>query len=149
MISLKVRCASVPVCDVSRHDLAETRSKSKKKPPTTSSPGDDVRRWRDGAAAPRDAEIARLGVERRVPVHVEDDDAIRRLEVQTRAAGLGGDVGEEDLRVGVESINVLLSLSSCRRAVYSNRVGIDGLERALQDVQRLCGSREDQDFCWG
>ena len=108
-----------------------------------------MRRWRDGAAAPRDAEIARLGVERRVPVHVEDDDAIRRLEVQTRAAGLGGDVGEEDLRVGVESINVLLSLSSCRRAVYSNRVGIDGLERALQDVQRLCGSREDQDFCWG
>ena len=60
-------------------DSVRMASKSKKKPPTTSSPADDVRRWRDGAAAPRDAEIARLGVERRVPVHVEDDDAIRRL----------------------------------------------------------------------
>ena len=33
-------------------------SNSKKKPATTSSPGDDARRWREGAAAPRDAEIA-------------------------------------------------------------------------------------------
>ena len=33
-------------------------SKSKTRPPTTSSPGDDARRWREGAAAPRDAEIA-------------------------------------------------------------------------------------------
>ena len=32
-------------------------SKSKKRPPTTSSPGDDAHRWRKGAAAPRDAEI--------------------------------------------------------------------------------------------
>jgi len=30
----------------------------KKKPPATSSPGDDARRWREGTAAPRDAEIA-------------------------------------------------------------------------------------------
>ena len=34
-------------------------SKSKKKPPTTSSDGHESRRWREGAAAPRDAEIAR------------------------------------------------------------------------------------------
>ena len=32
-------------------------SKSKKKPPTSIIPGDDARRWREGAAAPRDAEI--------------------------------------------------------------------------------------------
>ena len=32
-------------------------SKSKKKPPTTSSDGHESRRWREGAAAPRDAEI--------------------------------------------------------------------------------------------
>ena len=40
-------------------DSVRTASKSKKKPPTTSSPGDDARRWREGAAAPRDAEIIR------------------------------------------------------------------------------------------
>ena len=82
-----------PTKGLDRHDLlplgvparsisvkvVRTASESKKKPPTTSSPGDDARRWREGTAAPRDAEIARLGVERRVPVHVEDDDAIRRL----------------------------------------------------------------------
>ena len=34
-------------------------SKSKKKPPTTSSDGHKSRRWREGTAAPRDAEIAR------------------------------------------------------------------------------------------
>jgi len=32
-------------------------SKTKKKPPTTSSPRDDARLWREGTAAPRDAEI--------------------------------------------------------------------------------------------
>ena len=90
-----------------------------------------MRRWRDGAAAPRDAEIARLGVERRVPVDVEDDDAIRRLQVQTRAAGLRGDVGQEDLRVRVESINVFLSLGTCGSAVDAHGVGVDGLERAF------------------
>ena len=90
-----------------------------------------MRRWRDGAAAPRDAEIARLGVERRVPVHVEDDDAIRGLQVQTGAAGFRGDVSEEDLGVAVESINIFLSLRSCCGTVYSNRIGVDGLERAF------------------
>ena len=93
-----------------------------------------MRRWRDGAAAPRDAEIARLGVERRVPVDVEDDDAIRGLQVQARAAGFGGDVGQEDLRVAVESVDVFLSLRTCCGAVYSNRIGVDGLERAFEDV---------------
>ena len=73
-------------------DAVRNGSKSKKKPPTTSSPGDDVRRWREGPAAPRDAEIARLRVERRVPVDVEDDDAIRGLQVQTRAARFCTDV---------------------------------------------------------
>ena len=34
-----------------------TASNSKKKPATTSSPGHDARRWREGATAPRDAEI--------------------------------------------------------------------------------------------
>ena len=33
-------------------------SNSKNKPPTTSSDGHESRRWREGAAAPRDAEIA-------------------------------------------------------------------------------------------
>ena len=33
-------------------------SKSKKKPPTTSSDGHESRRWREGTAAPRDAESA-------------------------------------------------------------------------------------------
>ena len=103
-----------------------------------------MRRWRDGAAAPRDAEIARLGVERRVPVDVEDDDAIRRLQVQTRAAGFGGDVGQEDLGVAVESIYIFLSLRARRRAVDAHGVGVDGLERAFEDVQGLCGSGEDQ-----
>jgi len=32
-------------------------SKSKKKPPMTSSDGYESRRWREGTAAPRDAEI--------------------------------------------------------------------------------------------
>ena len=90
-----------------------------------------MRRWRDGAAAPRDAEIARLGVERRVPVHVEDDDAIRGLQVQTRAARFCTDVGEEDLGVAVESVDVLLSLSTRGRAVDAHGVGVDGLERAF------------------
>ena len=39
-------------------DSVQTDSKSKKKPPTTSSDGHESRRWREGAAAPRDAEIA-------------------------------------------------------------------------------------------
>ena len=39
-------------------DSVRMASKSKKKPPTTSSPGDDARRWREGTAAPRDAESA-------------------------------------------------------------------------------------------
>ena len=93
-----------------------------------------MRRWRDGAAAPLDAEIARLRVERRVPVDVEDDDAIRRLQVQARAAGFCGDVGQEDLRVRVESVDVFLSLGACCGTVYSNRIGVDGLERAFEDV---------------
>ena len=38
-------------------DSVRTAPKSKKKPPTASSPRDDARRWREGAAAPRDAEI--------------------------------------------------------------------------------------------
>ena len=38
-------------------DSVRTASKSKKKPPTTPSPGDDARRWREGASQ-RDAEIA-------------------------------------------------------------------------------------------
>tara|TARA_B100000683_G_scaffold53103_2_gene50767 strand:- start:125 stop:301 length:177 start_codon:yes stop_codon:yes gene_type:complete len=33
-------------------------SKSEKKPPTTSSDGHESHRWREGAAAPQDAEIA-------------------------------------------------------------------------------------------
>ena len=33
-------------------------SKSKKKPPTSLSDGHESRRWREGAAGPRDAEIA-------------------------------------------------------------------------------------------
>ena len=39
--------------------LASVRmaSKSKNKPPTTSSDGTESRRWREGTAAPRDAEI--------------------------------------------------------------------------------------------
>ena len=39
--------------------LASVRmaSKSKNKPPTTSSDGNESRRWREGTAAPRDAEI--------------------------------------------------------------------------------------------
>ena len=90
-----------------------------------------------------------LRVERRVPVHVEDDDAIRRLEVQTRAAGLRRNVGQEDLRVRVKPVHIFLSLRTCCGTVYSNRIGVDGLERAFEDVQRLCGSREDQHFCWG
>ena len=39
-------------------DAVRTASKSKKKPPTTSSDGHESHRWREGAAAPRDAEIA-------------------------------------------------------------------------------------------
>ena len=35
--------------------------KIEKKPPTSIIPGDDARRWRDGAAAPRDAEIRTSG----------------------------------------------------------------------------------------
>ena len=35
-------------------------SNSKKKPPTTSSDGRESRRWREGTAAPRDAEIVRV-----------------------------------------------------------------------------------------
>ena len=40
--------------------LASVRmaSNSKNKPPTTSSDGSESRRWREGAAAPQDAEIA-------------------------------------------------------------------------------------------
>ena len=38
-------------------DAVRTASKSNKKPPTAIFPGDDARRWREGAAAPRDAEI--------------------------------------------------------------------------------------------
>ena len=78
-----------------------------------------------------------LRVERRVPVHVEDDDAIRGLQVQARAARFCTDVSEEDLRVAVEPVDVLLSLSTCCGTVYSNRIGVDGLERAFEDVQRL------------
>ena len=44
-----------------------TASKSKKKPPTTSSLEDDARRWREGAAAPRNGEIRRRGSTRRGP----------------------------------------------------------------------------------
>ena len=40
-------------------DSVRMASKSKKKPPTTSSDGHKSRRWREGTAAPRDAEIAR------------------------------------------------------------------------------------------
>ena len=39
-------------------ESVRTASKSNKKPPTTSSDEDDAHRWREGAAAPRDAEIA-------------------------------------------------------------------------------------------
>ena len=108
-----------------------------------------MRRWRDGAAAPRDAEIARLCIKGWVPVDVKYNNSIRRLQIQARAAGFGGDVGQEDLRVAVESVDVFLSLGACCGTVYSNRIGVDGLERALQDVQGLCGSREDQHFRWG
>ena len=38
-------------------DAVRMASKSKKKPPTTSSDGDESPRWREGTAAPRDAEI--------------------------------------------------------------------------------------------
>ena len=41
-------------------DSVRTASNSKKRPPTTSSPGNDARRWREGTAAPRDAEIVPL-----------------------------------------------------------------------------------------
>ena len=43
-------------------DSVRMASKSKSKPPATSSPGDESRRWREGTAAPRDAEIAHLGL---------------------------------------------------------------------------------------
>jgi hypothetical protein len=39
------------------HDAVRTASNSKKKLPTSIIPRDDARRWREGAAAPRDAEI--------------------------------------------------------------------------------------------
>ena len=41
-----------------RVTVTTSASTSKQKPPTTSSLEDDARRWREGAAAPRDAEIA-------------------------------------------------------------------------------------------
>ena len=40
-------------------DSVQTDSKSKKKPPTTSSDGHESRRWREGAAAPRDRDAPR------------------------------------------------------------------------------------------
>ena len=40
-------------------DSVRTDSKSKKKPPTTSSDGHESRRWREGAAAPRDRDSPR------------------------------------------------------------------------------------------
>ena len=40
-------------------DSVRTDSKSKKKPPTTSSDGHESRRWREGAAAPRDRDAPR------------------------------------------------------------------------------------------
>ena len=43
-------------------DAVRMASNSKKKPPTTSSDGHESHRWREGAAAPRDAEIARYRV---------------------------------------------------------------------------------------
>ena len=56
-----VEFAVQPVCDIYRVAISpEMRSKSKTRPPTTSSPGDDARRWREGAAAPRDAAISTL-----------------------------------------------------------------------------------------
>ena len=39
----------------------EMRSKSKKKPPSTFSDRDESRRWREGAAAPQDAELCLEG----------------------------------------------------------------------------------------
>ena len=39
-------------------DSVRTAPKSKTRPPTSIIPGDDAHRWRDGAAAPRDAAIA-------------------------------------------------------------------------------------------
>ena len=40
-------------------DAVRMTSKSKKKPPTTSSDGNESRRWREGVSTQRDAEIAR------------------------------------------------------------------------------------------
>jgi len=39
-------------------DAVRTAPKSEKKPPTTSSDGNESHRWREGTAAPRDAEIS-------------------------------------------------------------------------------------------
>ena len=39
-------------------DAVRNSSKSQKRPPTSSSPGDDARRWREGPATPQNAEIA-------------------------------------------------------------------------------------------
>ena len=44
---------------VRRLDRVQIDSKLKKKPPTTSSDGRESHRWREGTAAPRDAEVAR------------------------------------------------------------------------------------------
>merc|ERR1711965_357367 len=40
-------------------DSVQTDSKSRQKPPTTSSDGHESRRWREGAAAPRDRDAPR------------------------------------------------------------------------------------------
>ena len=60
---------------------SRTASKSKTKPSTTSSLKDDARRWREGAAAPRDAEAAPVVVLVR---HDHEVAVAQRLDVLGR-----------------------------------------------------------------
>ena len=63
-----------------RSVAVRTASKSEKKPPTAIILGDESRRWREGTAAPRDAEIVRVA-----PHNRELHDSIQYGRTNTRS----------------------------------------------------------------
>ena len=90
--------------------------------------------------------VLRLGIHLRVPVGIEDDHRVRRLQVETHAARPGGEHEEEVRGVrGVELIEEISPRVSACGAIQTQVGVLTPVEVVADDVEALDHLAEEQD----